>query len=159
VRPSDYLGRTDRRQGSCSLQGCHRRYARTDVGRKNSIREDFRSDSLMPDAEREFPERNSEFGIPCSVENLQEFQNSLFGRINSLLVRKFSLFDRVGNSIEKPVCYRCLAGRISAKGCAKLRKFPVFPLGIRESAWGEWFAGACALPQLVPYLCRESPLP
>jgi hypothetical protein len=40
--------------------------------------------------------------------------NSLFGKTNSLFRRKFSLFDRVGNSIEKASCYGCLAWHIWA---------------------------------------------
>jgi hypothetical protein len=64
-------------------------------------------------------------------------ENSLFHRISSLLRRKFSLFDRLGNSIKKGNDCEWLGVINQSRKRFESRKFPVFSLGIRESPGGE----------------------
>jgi hypothetical protein len=78
-------------------------------------------------------------------------ENSLFGQINSLFRRKFSLFDCVGNSIKKGNQYGRL-GRCYRADNARIRENSLyFPWISGKSVRGEWFAGDCAHRHLLSY--------
>ena len=76
-------------------------------------------------------------------------KHSLFRPIISLFRRKFSLFDRVGNSIKKGNRYGGLGRRIRAKKAPNRENSLYFPWISGNPVRGEWFAGDCVLRQLV----------
>jgi hypothetical protein len=61
-------------------------------------------------------------------------ENSLFGQINSLFHREFSLFDCTGNSIKEANQYGRLGRCVQSLQRPESKKFPVFSLDIRESS-------------------------
>jgi hypothetical protein len=65
-------------------------------------------------------------GEPCSG-SLMLSENSLFRRITSLFRQKFSLFDRVGNSIKKGSDCEWLGLRIRAENALNRENSLYFP--------------------------------
>ena len=63
---------------------------------------------------------------PCSG-SLMPNENSLFGQINSLFHRKFSLFDCAGNSIQKANQYGQLGRRFRVNSARNRENSLYFP--------------------------------